>query len=44
LGALTGALFVLHVRDVYPVLFAFVIVTGVALSSRTLARLHPEWN
>jgi uncharacterized membrane protein YoaK (UPF0700 family) len=43
LGALVGALFVLHVRDFYPVLFAFVIVTIVAFSSRTLSRLHPEW-
>jgi uncharacterized membrane protein YoaK (UPF0700 family) len=43
LGALTGALFVLHVRDFYPVLFAFVIVSAVALSSRALARRHPEW-
>jgi len=43
LGALVGALFVLHVRDFYPVLFAFVIVTLVALSSHTLSRLHPEW-
>jgi uncharacterized membrane protein YoaK (UPF0700 family) len=43
LGALVGALFVLHVRDFYPVLFAFVIATTVALSSRVLSRLHPEW-
>jgi uncharacterized membrane protein YoaK (UPF0700 family) len=42
-GALVGALFVLHVRDFYPVLLAFVIVVVVALSSRTLSRRHPEW-
>ncbi len=43
LGALTGALFVVHVANFCPVLFAFVIVSAVALSSRALARLHPEW-
>jgi uncharacterized membrane protein YoaK (UPF0700 family) len=43
LGALVGAVLVLHVRDIYPVMIAFVIVAVVALSSRALGRLHPEW-
>ncbi|MFY9783899.1 MAG: YoaK family protein [Acidimicrobiales bacterium] len=44
LGALVGALFVLHVRDLYPVVIAFVIVSAVGLSSRALSKLHPEWH
>jgi uncharacterized membrane protein YoaK (UPF0700 family) len=43
IGALVGAVLVLHVRDVYPVLIAFLTVAAVALSSRALGRGHPEW-
>jgi uncharacterized membrane protein YoaK (UPF0700 family) len=43
LGALVGAVLVLHARDVYPVLIAFFTVAAVALSSSTLGRSHPEW-
>jgi uncharacterized membrane protein YoaK (UPF0700 family) len=43
LGALVGALFVLHVAIYYPLVIALVVVATVGLMSRVLGMANPEW-
>jgi hypothetical protein len=42
-GALAGALLVLHAHIVYPLVIALAAVAVIALATRVLARSDPAW-
>jgi hypothetical protein len=42
-GALIGALFVLHAQTVWPLVIALVAVTAIAVTARALSRSDSAW-